>query len=183
MRKPDMTMTMFGDGQPVRRSPMAGINEACGLFESAWQTGGRPRIEDSLGDVSEPARGELLRRLLALEVFYRRRLGEAPAEDDYWVRFPGHECLIADVVGTSRQGGPGSPSTEVEATGPETGRPDRLTSGVGLEILRGMLGDAEADPPRTYPSIPDYEILRELGRGGAGIVYLARGVRLNRLCA
>ena len=60
------------------------IDDLCADFERQWRTGGAPSIESALGgEVSTNERDVLLAELVVLDIDYRRRLGEMPAEQEY----------------------------------------------------------------------------------------------------
>ena len=75
------------------------IDQACDRFESAWQAGRRPRIEDHLGEVEGPERSALLHELLLVELECRRASGERPHAREYRDRFSSDAEVIAVVFG------------------------------------------------------------------------------------
>jgi hypothetical protein len=152
-----------GPGLP---SLIGRLDAACNDYEAAWKAGRRPPIESYLEAVPDRERPGLLRELLALELELRREGGERPSPGDYRERFPdqvevvGQAFRLADRVAA---GSAAVPGLDIDTT--ETGLPGR------------------AAPPCRSPSIPGYQVLAELGRGGMGVVYLAHRVLLNRPCA
>jgi hypothetical protein len=73
----------------LSQSVLEQADRICDRFEDAWLAGRRPHIEDYLGDVPQGRQhDDLLEKLIAMDIFHRRKQGEAPAPGDYQSRFP-----------------------------------------------------------------------------------------------
>jgi serine/threonine protein kinase len=143
--------TAAGVGDVPLRELARQIDAVCDRFEAAWKTGPPPRLEHYLDAVAAPARPELLRHLLRVELAYRRLRGEQPRPQDYQARFP-DDCALLDTVFAG----------DAVLSRTETWTDDD----------RIRCDDAARATPLPE-SIGKYRVVERLGRGGQAEVFRA----------
>ncbi len=140
------------------RDSQAPIRAACAELERRLRSGEACRAEDILRNLPLlAADSDAVLELIYTEFALRERLGTTPETKEYFERFPELRKDLEELFQVHK------------------------TLAGGLETI--SLNAKEEPPEILDRRFGEFELIHELGRGGMGVVYKARDLRLGRIVA
>src|SRR5262245_59385279 len=140
------------------------IDAVCSQFERQWREQRSPCIEDFIAEIPGPGRDLGLCELIAMGVDLRRTAGENVSIDRYLARFPDDNFIVREAFASLD----GLPDSERPAAASTVAAP-AVERGAPAEADPVVLSDDEPVPAR----LGRFPVLKRLGMGSYGIVYLA----------
>jgi WD40 repeat protein/tetratricopeptide (TPR) repeat protein/predicted Ser/Thr protein kinase len=185
-----------GDNLPPTLSEIAGLTPL-GLVallreeqRRCWEVGERRALEELLARHPDlRSHPEFVLDLLFSEFILREEAGDRPILDEFALRFPDCGGGLRRLVEAhwALQGGRELPTADSQADEEPIPPPALLGEGVAApptSVMPPTVYDGVPHPEQVPSiSVPGYQVLRLLGRGAMGVVYLARQIQADRQVA